>query len=62
MLCKPRFTMDDRAVDNLDVKEFSLLGSVRWVGLVMLFSGLGFGRLRCCFGCPAVGGSLRSIC
>ena len=26
MLCRPRFTIDDRAVDNLDVKEFSLLG------------------------------------
>ena len=68
MLCKPRFTTDDRAVDNLDVKDlsflgsFSFLGSVRWLGMVMLFSGFGFGRLGCCFGCPVVGGSLRSGC
>ena len=62
MLCRPRFTIDDRAVDNLDVKEFSFPGAVRWVGLAMLFSGLGFGRLMCCFVCPVVGGSLRSFC
>ena len=37
MLCKPRFTIDDRAVDNLDVSEFSFLGAVRWVGSAIFF-------------------------
>ena len=61
-LCKLRFTIDDRAVDSLDVKEFSFLGSACWVVLVMLFSRLDFGWLVCCFGGLVVGGSLRSIC
>ena len=58
----PRFTMDDRAVDILDVNESSFVGAGRWVVLAALFSGFNSRLLVVWDVFSAAVGSSRSSC